>query len=305
MALAFKSDNDLTPLLYYNDTVDTLPLLDLQGGRYRDTKRDTKVSVPVQKFKVPKANCYTNYTASTIGIDTGDTTGTTTLLKYNGVVQKYLYQPATAENTYQMAAELGTAASNIAFDTETNTLNINYTPLDNVTTGANYITNYTNNNLFYNNDTTLINNWFPLDGGYGFDGANAPMMSRRSQLRAQLSPAVHVRSAAVQAESPQEAIAQETLREVVTEDQYRKYLRYGFVLVQGLSGATYQVFRNRTHVKVWVGGKLVEEVCVYLKAVEGLRVPPTDKVVAFKTMIEADEEAFKGMGNRYRMAVAA
>ena len=46
-------------------------------------------------------------------------------------------------------------------------------------------------------------------------------------------------------------------------------------------------------------GRMVREVCVYIKD-DG--VPLTDKVIAFKTIIEADEPSFLKMGNVYQMA---
>jgi hypothetical protein len=149
--------------------------------------------------------------------------------------------------------------------------------------------------------------WGVADNIYG--AAPTPVTERdrkRTQIRSHLSPVVKTRSEAIMASTPQEAVAMEALRETVTEDDFKRYLRYGFVLVRGNSGATYQVYRNRSHVKVWVGGKVVEEICVYLRDTSdhgGVgKIPMTDKVVAFKAMIEADEEAFKKLGNCYRMA---
>lgn len=96
-----------------------------------------------------------------------------------------------------------------------------------------------------------------------------------------------------------EEVAVETLREEISERDLRKYLRYGFILVQANSGKTYQIFRNNWHTKVWKGGKLVEEVCVRLSY--SFKVPSTDNVIAFKRMIEADEEGFRKCGNVYKM----
>jgi len=134
----------------------------------------------------------------------------------------------------------------------------------------------------------------------------SPRDAKRQRIRANVFPVVRMRGEGTTPsahESPEEMMAMEALREVVTEEEFRKYLKYGFVLVKGRSGATYQVYRNRSHVKVWVGGKVVEEICVYLRGLEnGKAAPATDKVVAFKAMIEADEEEFKKLGNRYMMA---
>jgi hypothetical protein len=125
---------------------------------------------------------------------------------------------------------------------------------------------------------------------------------KRAELQSNLIIQVKSRSNASQypGEAEPERKALETLRETITEAEFRKYLRYGFVLVKGASGRTYQIFKNKSHCKVWLGGKLLEEVCVRIKDAQ---VPKTDNVIAFKTMIEASEENFKKLGNVYKMAV--
>jgi hypothetical protein len=99
-----------------------------------------------------------------------------------------------------------------------------------------------------------------------------------------------------------EQVALDTLREMINEEEYRRYLRYGFVTIRGGSGDLYQVFRNRAHTVVWRNGEIIEEVCVRINHM--VAVPPTDNVIAFLTMISADEEEFKNMGNRYRKKAA-
>jgi len=113
-------------------------------------------------------------------------------------------------------------------------------------------------------------------------------------------PQVMIKSRAqlFEAHSKNEWVALDSLREMISETDIRKYLKYGFVLVRGASGDTYQIFRSGSHTKVWRGGKVVEEICVRIR---DLSVPQTDNVIAFKTMIEADEEEFKKLGNVYKM----
>lgn len=98
--------------------------------------------------------------------------------------------------------------------------------------------------------------------------------------------------------SSQEWTALYTLREMISEADFRKFLKFGFILVTGKSGHIYQIFRINHHVKVWDRGNLVKEVCVYLT---DEKIPKTDKVIAFKTIIETDEESFLKMGNVYNM----
>lgn len=98
---------------------------------------------------------------------------------------------------------------------------------------------------------------------------------------------------------PAEITALDTLRELITEKEFRKYLKYGFLLVEGDSGDVYQVFRDKDHIKVWRKGILIEEICVYLDP--SFKAPPTDKVIGFLTMIHASEADFKKLGNVYKM----
>lgn len=96
-----------------------------------------------------------------------------------------------------------------------------------------------------------------------------------------------------------EQCALSTLREIVSEQDFRKYLRYGFLLIKSSSGLIYQIWGTKPHTKVFWKGSLLEEICVRLNA----DTPPTDNVIAFKTMIEADEQEFRKRGNVYKKVV--
>jgi len=50
--------------------------------------------------------------------------------------------------------------------------------------------------------------------------------------------------------TPQEAKARETLRDLISEREYRRYLTNGFVIIQAVSGKCYQVFNDQRHIKV-------------------------------------------------------
>jgi hypothetical protein len=124
----------------------------------------------------------------------------------------------------------------------------------------------------------------------------------QEKLRSNLAVIIKSRAELPGALSPAERTAMETLREVISEADFRKYMRYGFVLVKGKSGDTFQIFRNRSHTKVWRNGQIVEEVCV---RIQDSKVPPTDNVIAFRSIIQADETAFRKLGNVYKMKKAA
>lgn len=90
----------------------------------------------------------------------------------------------------------------------------------------------------------------------------------------------------------------ETLREIISESEFRKFIAYGFITVIAASGRKYQILRNQNHIKVWKAGKLEEEICI---RIADDKVPKTDKLIAFKTMIEANEDEFRKLGNVYKM----
>lgn len=125
---------------------------------------------------------------------------------------------------------------------------------------------------------------------------------KRNKIKRNLTIIVKSRAEPVYNIPENEQIAMETLREMIAETEFRKYLKYGFILVRGRSGCTYQIFRDRAHTKVWKNGKLIKEICVRIK---NEKIPPTDNVIAFKVLIEGSEEDFEKLGNVYKMAEAA
>lgn len=66
---------------------------------------------------------------------------------------------------------------------------------------------------------------------------------------------------------------------------------------------TYQIFKDRSHTKVWVKGKVVEELCIRIKS--EIHCPPTDGVITKKILLESSEELFRSKCNVYNMLMAA
>lgn len=133
-------------------------------------------------------------------------------------------------------------------------------------------------------------------GGNGFEYASSPVLYYNTFNS--LNIIVKSRAEFTCFFSPEEWTALYTLREMISEYDFRKFLKYGFILVTGKSGQVYQIFRIDPHVKVWEKGKLIKEVCVYLS---DKNIPKTDKLIAFKIIIETDEESFLKMGNVYNI----
>ncbi len=201
-----------------------------------------------------------------------------------------LYEPATDENLYR----LKTAANNY-LDTGTGT-SISNVQYDAETRGFGY---YINN---YSPQITSVSS-YDLDTAYVSGVTWDQSSAKRRRIKNNLTIITKTRALPVEKIPENERVAQETLREMITELEFRKYLKYGFVLVPGEGGKTFQVFKNESHTKVWKNGKVIEEVCVRIKY--SAKVPPTDNVIAFMSMIQASEDEFKKLGNVYKMAEAA
>jgi hypothetical protein len=144
--------------------------------------------------------------------------------------------------------------------------------------------------------------WFQYCTGHeNNDSETSVRRSIRNLIKSNLCILSKTRNIQLQDVKPSEIVALETLREFVTEDEFKHYLRYGFLNVKGASGRIYQVFRSRRHTNVWEDGHKIEEVCVQIK---DDNVPISDQVIALKTMIETSEDLFKKYGNVYKMKVA-
>jgi hypothetical protein len=126
------------------------------------------------------------------------------------------------------------------------------------------------------------------------NGAFAP--DRRSQLRRQHRHVRRLRGnpSFVDTLSPAEVKALQLLRSLVTPENFRRYLKYGFVIVKGMSGLTYNVYRRKNAV-VFDGQNQVASLCVHLS---GNKVP-TDEVIAKILMCECDEHEIWRRSNRY------
>jgi len=100
--------------------------------------------------------------------------------------------------------------------------------------------------------------------------------------------------------APQEIKARQTLRDQISERQWRGYLTNGFIMIQGASGKCfYQVFNDQRHIKVYKKGKLTDEICIHTTS--DTKCPPTDHILNMMFLIQNDEKIIwtKGIGNVY------
>lgn len=116
-----------------------------------------------------------------------------------------------------------------------------------------------------------------------------PSSRIREIMRSRVAPAFHVRGNPLKQGDHREAAARSTLRRVIGEDKFRKFLRCGHVSVRAKSGLVYQIFPGHDMTKVYRDGVFTEKLCVVLKG----NFPPTDSLIMRYLLILNDEADFR------------
>ena len=97
----------------------------------------------------------------------------------------------------------------------------------------------------------------------------------------------------VAAVSPAEQKARDTLRDLLSEADWRGYITNGFIVSRGPSGRRYQIFRDQRRTVVWDNGREIARICIHTDQ----DCPPTDHVLNLKILTEIDEDAVWAGGN--------
>lgn len=100
--------------------------------------------------------------------------------------------------------------------------------------------------------------------------------------------------------TPQELKARDTLRDMISEADWRRYMTNGFLMVKGSkdfskgSAYWYQIHADRSRrVRVYQDGKALKDICIHSADV----CPPSDHVINMKVLVEIDEQAVWSGGN--------
>jgi hypothetical protein len=162
--------------------------------------------------------------------------------------------------------------------------------------------------LVFDGDLVLEGNedWIPTISGNWVPRKLSPEEKLKRKIRDQLEPVLSGedgrpfratdRSADFSTVQQNEIVALHLLRKMLDRDRWRKYLKYGFVDVQGKSGMTYQILRGQAHVRVLKQGVKVCELCVKLR---NRAMPPTDEVITRMILAECDEADLWKRANAY------
>lgn len=118
-----------------------------------------------------------------------------------------------------------------------------------------------------------------------------PSERMRQILASRSAPAFHrghKRAALALPTDLREIRARATLRRIIGEDKFRRFMRDGFITVVSKTGLTYRVFPGHGITEVYNKGTMVDRLCVVLKG----QFPPTDELLMRYLLILNDEGEF-------------
>jgi len=129
-----------------------------------------------------------------------------------------------------------------------------------------------------------------------------PMMDKSAMLRKHIKNnlliKVNRRNSGVHTGkwSLEEGRARDTLRDMLTEKDWRRYVTNGFIMVKGYSNNWYQIFSNKSEkIRVYRNGIHTHNICIHTDNI----CPPTDHVINMKIRVELDEMSLWEGGNIY------
>src|SRR5690606_33802821 len=117
----------------------------------------------------------------------------------------------------------------------------------------------TNSSTLYVNSSWYTSDYYPIFTGNSLYNINCnssiePRVAKKLKIKNNLTIIVKSRAQNLNNIPNNEWTAMQTLRDMITEAEYRKYVKDGFISVLGQSGKIYQVYRNKAHIKVFLKG---------------------------------------------------
>lgn len=121
-----------------------------------------------------------------------------------------------------------------------------------------------------------------------------PIERIKEIIRSRQCPSIIVRKNNIERTTDiREIRARQTLRRLIGEVAFQKYMVRGFVTFRGPSGKTYQLFPGHNRICVWDNGNRIEELCVVLTG----DFPPTDALIMRFLLVQESEERIKSLSN--------
>ncbi len=141
-------------------------------------------------------------------------------------------------------------------------------------------------------DLNLYSSWDSYKDDYGWaPPVITPSDRMRQMIRDRMAPAIHrgrKRNSMSIAMDIREERARQTVRRIIGEQAYKKFIRDGFITVVPKSGLTYRIFPGHGMTEVYDRGIMVDKLCVVLQG----NFPPTDSLLMRYLLILNDEGGF-------------
>lgn len=116
-----------------------------------------------------------------------------------------------------------------------------------------------------------------------------PSERMRQMIQARMAPAFHrSRTSLSIAMDVREERARQTLRRIIGDQAFKKFMRDGFITVVPKSGLTYRIYPGSGMTEVYDRGIMVDRLCVVLQG----EFPPTDSILMRYLLILNDEGEF-------------
>ena len=161
------------------------------------------------------------------------------------------------------------------------------------TTGGIYLDTGTTGGFVVSDTSTTIT-YSVTNGTDGVVYVN--FVDKKKMLRDHMKQNLLIRSTSRSLErsfSPEEQRARNSLRDLITEKDWRRYVTNGFIMVKG-EHYWYQIFKQG-NIQVYHKGKKTHSICIHTDR----SCPPTDHVLNMKLLVEIDERQIWRGGNVY------
>jgi hypothetical protein len=145
-------------------------------------------------------------------------------------------------------------------------------------------------------DYTIKRSWCSEDGYYAPPvPVQIPLSEQfRRILQSRQTPLfISSRTPIRAADEERELRARQTLRKILGDDGFQRFLRNGFVSVRANSGKVYQIYPGHGMTVVYDRGTPIEKLCVVLRG----DFTPTDSLITRYVMIMHDEARFRTLAN--------
>jgi len=192
---------------------------------------------------------------------------------------------------YKIIKDIENSINNIYYDTGTGTGSLAWKEYDAFGTGDKYlIENITNTaTTYYRDYGDQLADLCRKHGKKITWEAPDPAERMRQMIRSRMAPAFHRSRKVMPMEiDEREARARQTLRRVIGEQAFKKFMRDGFITVVPKSGLTYRIYPGHGITEVYDRGIMVDRLCVVLQG----RFPPTDSILMRYLLILNDEGEF-------------